>query len=249
MRILGQCHPWGQRLPHRSRHKKPETIWLFDLDNTLHNASHGIFNAIDTRMAQAVQEMLGVSADEADQLRLRYWQRYGATMIGLHQHHQICPDEFLHRSHDFDVAPLLSIETGLTQHLQRLPGRKLLLTNAPCDYALRVIHQANLSRHFDGIWAIEHMYRLGRYRPKPSLALMRQVLASLQVPAEQVVLVEDTLRNLKSAKQLGMRTVHIFNAGTPYSALHRGRNSFVDLRIDSIAELARNYRQLALIGT
>lgn len=246
MRLLSRCHAWGQRFP-RSLGSKPETIWLFDLDNTLHNASRGIFSAIDTRMAQAVAEMLDVSPQEADHLRLKYWQRYGATMIGLHKHHNICANEFLHRSHNFAIAPLLHTEAGLATQLQRLPGRKVILTNAPTDYATRVINAAGIQRYFDGLWSINHMYRLGQYRPKPSLSLMRQVRASFKVPAQRLVLVEDTLRNLKSAKQVGMKTVHIFNSGTPYSALHRGRNTYVDLRVDSIQELAQQYRKLSLV--
>ncbi|MCQ9615577.1 pyrimidine 5'-nucleotidase [Paenalcaligenes niemegkensis] len=246
MRVLGRCHNEGLRLP-KSSGRTPETVWLFDLDNTLHNASHGIFAAIDSRMALAVAEMLDVDAQIADTLRLKYWQRYGATMIGLHRHHNVSPHAFLHRSHDFDIAPLLSVETGLNQQLKRLPGRKIVLTNAPSDYASRVIRLAGMHRNFDGVWAIDHMRLQGHYRPKPSLGLMRQVLAALQVPARQVVLVEDTLRNLKAAKQLGMRTVHIFNAGTPYSAIHRGRNLYVDLRVDSIQELAQQVGQLSLV--
>lgn len=246
MHLLGRCHAWGQRLP-KSLSSKPETIWLFDLDNTLHNASNGIFAAIDSRMAQAVVDMLGINPEEANYLRLKYWQRYGATMIGLHRHHGICANEFLHRSHDFAIAPLLDIEKGLARHVNRLPGRKIIFTNAPTDYASRVIKEAGIHKYFDGLWSINHMYRLGKYRPKPSLSLMQQVQASLKVPAHQLVLVEDTLRNLKSAKQIGMKTVHIFNSGTPYSAMHRGRNSYVDLRVDSIQELAQQYQQLALV--
>lgn len=246
MHRLSRCHAWGQRLPYSSA-SKPETIWLFDLDNTLHNASCGIFSAIDTRMAAAVEAMLHVGPDEANALRLKYWQRYGATVIGLHRHHNISAAEFLHRSHDFNVAPLLSVEKGLAHSLKRLAGRKIVLTNAPHDYAARVMAHADIQRYFDGIWAIDHMYRQGRYRPKPSLALMRQIVAFLGVPAQRLVLVEDTLRNLKVAKQVGMQTVHIFNAGTPYSAIHRGRNTYVDLRVDSIQELAQNHTQLSLV--
>src|SRR3546814_5620118 len=77
----------------------------------------------------------------------------------------------------------------------------------------------------------------GRMRPKPSLSLMRQVLARLSVPARQVVLVEDTLRNLKSARQAGMRTVHVFHPGTPFSSLHGGRSLYVDLRVNSVGRL------------
>jgi len=73
---------------------------------------------------------------------------------------------------------------------------------------------------------------------------MRQVLAHLKVPAHRVVLVEDTLHNLRPARRLGMRTVHIFHPGTPFSSLHRGRPSYVDLRLQTLGPLLTGMSRL-----
>jgi putative hydrolase of the HAD superfamily len=228
-----------------ARHRPPQpadsrkTVWLFDLDNTLHDCSKGIFNAIDKAMSQAVASSLNVPADEADVLRKKYWQRYGATVIGMVRHHGVRPEAFLDLSHDFDVAPLVHSEYGIARKLRLLKGHKILLTNAPTQYARRVLKALGILHHFDGIWTIEHMALQGRIRPKPSAALMQQVLARLRVPARHVVLVEDTLRNLKSARAVGMRTVHVYHPGTPYSALHYGRSSYVDMRVNAVGKLLR----------
>lgn len=234
MRYPVRAHPWARPL---SAAKQAEHIWLFDLDNTLHNASQGIFQAIDSRMTSTVAELLQVDPQQADTLRKEYWQRYGATMIGLHKHHQTDPDLFLRLTHDFDVQALLQSEKGLAGLLNRLPGYKLLLTNAPLDYAQRVMAAMHALPAIDGIWSIEHMRLQGRYRPKPSLALMQQIVAKLGAPAQRITLVEDTLRNLKSARQCGINTVHIFNPGTPFSAMHRGRSLYVDSRINTLRTL------------
>lgn len=225
-------------------HSQSTPVWLFDLDNTLHNASNGIFAAIDGRMTQTIAELLDLDTTKADWLRRHYWQRYGATLIGLHRHHQIDAHEFLHRCHDFDIAPLLSAETQAAALLQRLPGQKIVFTNAPLHYALQVVQQLGLLPVVEGVWSMEHMYLQGQFRPKPSKQLMQQLLARLPVPAQHVILVEDTLRNLKAAKQLGLQTVHRYHAGTPYSAVHRGRSPYVDLRVASLRELAQRYHQL-----
>lgn len=234
MRYPVRAHPWARPL---SAAKQAEHIWLFDLDNTLHNASQGIFQAIDSRMTSTVAELLQVDPQQADTLRKEYWQRYGATMIGLHKHHQTDPDLFLRLTHDFDVQALLQSEKGLAGLLNRLPGYKLLLTNAPLDYAQRVMAAMHALPAIDGIWSIEHMRLQGRYRPKPSLALMQQIVAKLGAPAQRITLVEDTLRNLKSARQCGINTVHIFNPGTPFSAMHRGRSLYVNNRINTLRTL------------
>lgn len=211
--------------------------WLFDLDNTLHDASRGIFKSINVAMQQAVAQMVGCDLETADQLRIRYWKKYGATVIGMVRHHAVDPNEFLSLSHDFDVRPLVHAEAGLTRKLACLPGRKILLTNAPTAYARQVLDVLGLLPQFEALWSIDHMRLQGHIRPKPSLALMKQVLARLDMPADQVVLVEDTLRNLKSAHQLGMRTVHIFHPGTPFSSLYRGRAPYVDIRVNSLGRL------------
>ncbi|TEA78333.1 pyrimidine 5'-nucleotidase [Allopusillimonas ginsengisoli] len=212
-------------------------VWLFDLDNTLHDCSRGIFGAIDTAMSRAVADTLGLEKAAADEIRHRYWKRYGATVIGMVRHHGARAGDFLERSHNFEIAPLVHSERGLARKLACLPGRKILLTNAPLRYAREVLNTLGILHCFDGLWAIDHMTLQGRMRPKPSAALMRQVLARLGVPARRVILVEDTLRNLRGARQVGMRTVHVFHPGTPFSALYSGRGLYVDARINAIGHL------------
>jgi putative hydrolase of the HAD superfamily len=219
-------------------------VWLFDLDNTLHDASHAIFGHIDQAMTQAVRQTLGVDADEANALRQKYWKRYGATAIGLARHHGVDLGHFLRRSHDFDVAALVRAERGLSSALRALPGRKVLITNAPLHYAKAVLRHLDLLRHFDSLWGIEEMRMHGEFRPKPSPALLRYVLAREGVPAARAVLVEDTLDNLRSARAVGLRTVHVFHPGTPFSRVRFQRPAYVDLRVNSIRDLLLRRRPL-----
>ncbi len=223
----------------RSRAAGPHDgpVWLFDLDNTLHDASRSIFRLIDQRMSQAVATTLGVDRAQADALRRRYWTRYGATAIGMARHHGVDIHRFLALSHDFEVAPLVHGETGLARRLRRLPGRKILLTNAPAHYARQVLSTLGILHEFDGLWGIEEMNLQGRHRPKPSRALMHQILARLRVPAHRVILIEDTLANLKSAHQAGMRTVYVYHPGTPFSTQRRGRDLYVDRRVNALGPL------------
>ena len=77
-------------------------VWLFDLDNTLHNASPHIFPHINRSMTRYLEQHLGLTLDEANALRMQYWHRYGATMLGLMRHHGTDPDHFLVETHRFD---------------------------------------------------------------------------------------------------------------------------------------------------
>ncbi|ETD69890.1 hydrolase [Pelistega indica] len=214
-----------------------DRVWLFDLDNTIHDASHAIFDQINNSMTRAVMNALKLSFEQATQLRQRYWEKYGATMIGMHKHHGVNALKFLHASHHFDVAKYVKHQPRLRYLLNNTPGKKYVVTNAPYDYALTVLETLGVKECFEGICAIDHMCIHGHYRPKPSMKLMRGLLKELNCPAKNIVLVEDTLKNLKAAKQLGMQCAHIFNIGTPFSAIYDGRPSYVDIKKHSIQAL------------
>lgn len=227
----------------KSRDTQPDRVWLFDLDNTLHDASFAIFNRIDSLMTQCIQELLQIEFAEADYLRTHYWQRYGATLIGLVKHHGINANDFLYRAHNFDPAPLLRFEPSLTSYLSCLAGRKIILTNAPANYARQILQLLDINHLFERVISIEDMLRLHRYSPKPSRRLMRLLLAELRLSARNCFFVDDTLRNLKAAHTLGIHTIHFAHPYTPFSSSSVTRPAYVDRRITSIKQLVKYYQQ------
>ncbi len=72
-------------------------VWIFDLDNTLHDAMPHIFPHINRSMTAYLQQHLQLDEEAANALRVDYWQRYGATLTGLMRH-------AWHRSGPFFVA-------------------------------------------------------------------------------------------------------------------------------------------------
>jgi putative hydrolase of the HAD superfamily len=219
-------------------------VWFFDLDDTLHFASHAIVKAIDARMTAYVEQHLNVDRTRADFLRRDYWQRYGATLLGLVRHHAVDPHHFLRETHDFDVAALLRAERGLVQVFKRLPGRKVLLTNAPAAYADRVVSQLGLAPHFARRYAIEAMRVHGRLRPKPSKSMLRRMLSRERVRAGAAVLVEDNLGNLKAARAAGLRTVLVQTHRRTVVARPHRRPDYVNLRVESVRDLPRRLSTL-----
>ena len=182
-------------------------VWLFDLDNTLHDASHAAFGHTSAAMNDYMVGHLGLGAAEAGRLRDHYWRRYGATLIGLVRHHGVKAAHFLEQTHRH---PGLEERLRTSHHdraaLKRLRGRKFILTNAPRDYAMRVLNTLRLAELFDGVISIEDMSMFGQLRPKPDARMFRQLAASLKVRPNDCVLVEDTLANQKTARGIGMRT-------------------------------------------
>jgi putative hydrolase of the HAD superfamily len=187
---------------------KKDPVWLFDLDNTLHDASNAAFGEMHVAIGDYVVEHVGVSHEEADRLRQKYWLRYGATLLGLIRHHGVRAAHFLDQTHRL---PGLEERLRTSSHdraaLAALPGRKFILTNAPRAYAMRVLTTLRLLRHFDGVVTIEDMTMFGSLRPKPDARMLRRVAARLGVMPSRCALVEDTLVHLKAARSIGMRTV------------------------------------------
>ena len=141
-------------------------IWLFDLDNTLHNASPYIFPHLNRSMTAYICQHLNVDENEATRLRLEYWQRYGATLLGLMRHHGTDPHHFLHHTHQFpDLEPSIIAERGLRAIFHRLPGRKIIFSNAPLKYAEAVLAITGIRRCFYTIYSVERL----RFQPKPAV--------------------------------------------------------------------------------
>lgn len=204
-------------------------VWLFDLDNTLHDANPHIFPAMSQAMLDYVAEKVGVGETAAKALRDEYWQRYGATLTGLVRHHGIDPHDFLARTHDFldDLPRMLVFEPGLRHALERLPGRKILFSNAPRLYVEAVLTQIGIRRQFDSLWTIERL----RFVPKPHLAAFRRLLRAERLNPRRCIFVEDSPANLRAAKRLGMKTVLVAPAVRA--------PAYVDVLVKSALELPR----------
>jgi len=227
--------------------KSSAPVWLFDLDNTLHNASHAIFPALKANMNAYIAHVLGDGVTPADAnlvnaTRIGYWKRYGATLLGMVKHHNVRADDFLHQTHLLDdLGAMMRAERGLGQLLQRLPGRKILLTNAPRRYSRDVLRKLGLQRHFSHHVSIEAMQVHRQWRPKPSTLMLRKLMRKQGLDARRCILVEDTLANLRSAKALGMGTVWITqylaraDPAAPQRPLHRP--AYVDVKLRSVRHL------------
>lgn len=203
--------------------------WIFDLDNTLHDARVHIFPHIDRSMTAYVQAALGIEAREAGELRERYWRRYGATLLGLMRHHDTDPVHFLRETHQLpDLESMVRKEPGLRAALKRLGGRKVVFSNGPVDYARAVLKALRIADLFADVFTIEHT----RFRPKPDAYGFLLMMQRNHLSARQCIIMEDSLANLRTAKKLGMRTVWV-------SRRHNAPG-YVDLRVRGVRDLQRS---------
>ena len=212
---------------------KPGRVWLFDLDNTLHNATPHIFPHINRSMREYIERHLGVDEHEATRIRQAYWVRYGATLLGLMRHHGTDPRHFLRETHQFpDLERMVVFEKALLHALKRLPGRKIIFSNAPRHYTEAILDITGLGRRFDAVYAVENL----KFRPKPMPAGFRALLRAEHLDPRQCIMVEDSLANLVTAKKLGMHTV-LVSAGSRHSPC-------VDVHITSVLQLPQRCARL-----
>ncbi|MBB4012538.1 pyrimidine 5'-nucleotidase [Niveibacterium umoris] len=209
-------------------------VWLFDLDNTLHDASPHIFPHINRSMTEYLMRHLALDEAGANALRIEYWHRYGATLLGLMRNHGTDAAHFLHETHQFpQLERMLVFNRALAARLRHLPGRKVLFSNAPEAYARAVLRGIGLERCFERVFGIE---QLG-LQPKPQSESFRRVLHALRLPAHRCIMVEDTLPNLRAAKALGMRTVWVNRGSVRPACVDVKLRNILDLR--SAAHLVR----------
>jgi putative hydrolase of the HAD superfamily len=225
-------------------------VWLFDLDDTLHDASSASLPGLHVSFGEYIQQHLKLTQDESDALRRRYWQRYGATLLGLVKHHGVDATHFLHHTH---LLP--GLEAAVRGHgadlaaLKRLRGRKYILTNAPRAYAERVIGVLGIGRCFEAVISIEDMHMFGELRPKPDARMLRRVAARLRVPAARCVLVEDTLQHQKSARRVGMTTVWMqrwTRAAAKPGSRFSTQPAYVDVKLRQLRGLERRLQNAAI---
>ena len=214
-------------------------VWLFDLDDTLHDASSASMGELHVSMGRYIEDNLGLTQPESDALRRRYWLKYGATLLGLVRHHGVKAAHFLHHTH---LLP--GLESRLRGHaadiaaLKRLRGRKFILTNAPAAYAGRVLGTLGIGHLFDGVLSIEDMHMFGDLRPKPDARMLRRVAAKLRVAPSQCVLVEDSLANQRAAHRVGMATVWMQRWLPHRRARPHRRPAYVGRRVRRLRDLA-----------
>jgi putative hydrolase of the HAD superfamily len=209
-------------------------FWIFDLDNTLHDATPHIFPHINRSMTAYLQQYLQLDEQAANELRMHYWRRYGATLSGLMRHHGTDPDHFLWHTHQFpELHKMVLREPRLRHALKKLPGRKVVFSNAPQRYAHAVLRLLRVDDVFDDVMAVEHT----RFRPKPDIFGFIRLLKRNRVKAMQCVMVEDSLENLQAAKRLGMHTVWV-NAGNKNAPC-------VDVKIRNVMQLPRVLSRLS----
>lgn len=194
--------------------------WIFDLDNTLYPASARLFDHIDAKMGAYIADRFGIALAEARRIQKGYFLDHGTTLAGLMAEHEVDPHAFLAYVHDIEMDALEE-NAPLAAAIARLPGRKIVFTNADAPYATRVLARLGLGESFEAVHDIHAM----DLKPKPQASAYAGLCAAFGLDPAESLFVEDMARNLKPAKAIGMTTLWVDNGSEQAADMDR---SYID---------------------
>ena len=120
--------------------------------------------------------------------------------------------------------------------------KKIIFTNGPRAYGKAVLNALGLEGLFteDDIYGVEDVLRLGATAPKPHEEAFLKVLEAAGTRPERAVMFEDSMKNIRAAKAIGMRTVLV--TGTSDDAAGKSdppdpSDPAVDVTIQTISQL------------
>ena len=208
---------------------------VFDLDDTLYRPGNGLMQEVGRRIQAWLSTNLGLGPEEAIDLRRKYFLQYGTTLGGLIEEREIDVEDYLIYVHDIPVEKYVSERPDLSRMLATITLPKVVYTNATREYGQRILHRLGVARHFERVIGIEEV----GLRNKPYRDAYEGVLELLDATGPECVMIEDSARNLRPAKELGMTTVLVRLPGaearfSDLADIGRGHDEVVDHFVGSV---------------
>jgi putative hydrolase of the HAD superfamily len=206
---------------------------VFDLDNTLYAQGSGVMEEIGRRIQIWLCRELGLSWEEAVDLRRDYLRKHGTTMGGLMLEHSIDISRYLDFVHEVRIEEHLEPNPALTAMLERIPLRKVVYTNATSAHGRRVLRALGVYEQFERIIGIEEV---GLHN-KANREAYERMLDLLEASGPECVMVEDSPRNLPPAKSKGMTTI-LVGAEQRAERIEVAKDC-VDFAVESVLDVER----------
>ena len=203
--------------------------WVFDLDKTIYPEESGLFKAVDERINQYLINFLNFKFDEVNEIRKKYWLKYGTTLNGLIKFHGVNPLHYLEYVHDVDIKNFLSRDEELIVLFQQIKGKKIIFTNGYRPFAEKVLNVLGIDEYVDDIIDIISI----NFIPKPYIYGYKKLISKYQLVPSQTIYFDDFYLNLIPAKSLGMITVLVNNDEIEHK--------FIDYKIPEL-KMLKNFK-------
>ena len=195
-------------------------VWLFDYDLTLYGAEErhvlDVINSLDHRISLFVQKTVGGDFESAHKIRTDYLEQFGTTLAGLMAMNGTDPDEFFDFIHEPEYLTYPKRAPEKLALLQGLQGPRYVFTNGRHDWSEAGMAHMGIDSAIDGGCDLKLLGWEGKPHESAYLKMecwLARVLPErgLSMPADkrEIVLLEDSLRNLKPAHARGWTTIFV----------------------------------------
>lgn len=205
---------------------------LIDLDDTLYQQP-AIPAAVRQNIADYMLRHLHIPQSEVDVLTQQLYYQYGTTMAGLAaKGHKLDFDHYHAYVHGvLDYKNLLSAQPATRQTLADMALQKHILTNADAKHTAACLERLGLTDCFQSIWCFENIMEAGRTRGivnaaqpvlcKPNKACFQLVLDQLNLEAASTIFIDDSVRNVAAAHEMGIFSVLVSPSLAAQQAPHQ----------------------------
>ena len=190
-------------------------VWLFDYDLTLYGTEERyVINSLDHRISKFVQKTVGGDFESAHKIRTDYLERFGTTLAWLMAMNNTDPDEFFDFIHEPEYLTYPKKSPEKLALLQSLAGPRFVFTNGRHDWSEAGMAHMGIDSAIDGVFDLKRLDWIGKphdsaYEKIESWLAQKLPAMGLAMPANprEIVLLEDSLRNLEPAHRRGWTTI------------------------------------------
>ena len=188
-------------------------IWLFDYDLTLYGEEERfVLNSLDHRISLFVQKVVGCDFETAHKVRTDYLERFGTTLSGLMALHHTNPEDFFDFIHEPEFLIYPKVAPEKLTLLKSLAGHRYVFTNGRGDWSRSGMAHMQIDCAIEDVFDLKLMNWEGKphasaYEKIEKWLESRGVLAKDSLDKSQIVLLEDSLRNLEPAHERGWTTI------------------------------------------
>ena len=216
-----------------------DSVFVFDLDCALVD-TRPLYDQMRVNAANLLVEQTGLTYDEAMEatwdaliqyngyVREAFYDRYGIDKT-LTTHAVYNPETM-------DMSTL-SIPDRIFDMLEGMEGKVYLYTNSTSEYAFAMLEALGIEKYFDGIYGTDSL----DYTRKPDPQALQAFMDKTGAKAENIWFFEDSIENLKAAKEMGWHTILVteFMEGNLHQKERQELSISVDRILQSLGELTK----------
>lgn len=201
-------HPRRRTCHRPDVHRKTMDALIFDLDGTLYSHANGYEAHFRSKIFEYMRTKLGVEDGREEAIWKELFQVHNQSLKGLRAGGYVIDDEeyweFIRGGTDEYLKP----DARVHRAVEAMPcRRRVVFTNCNEKQAWKAICSLQLDKYFreEDVFGASFM---GNHC-KPEEVVFKKLLQAIDARPEKCAMFEDSLKNLKQAKAMGMTTIFV----------------------------------------